>query len=548
MSRDWPPPSRFSSAQETLVIRAKKIHTVVNGTIENGTIVIENGKIVKVGRDVPVPAGARVIEAETVIPGMIDIHGHLGVYPVPVVEENLDGNEATNPVTPQVRALDSFDFDDPAIPAALAGGVTTVVSRPGSLNVICGTSVAVKMKKASPAEMVLKEDCDLKMAIEGNPSGYYANLKQMPSTVMAVYFVARKAFTEAREYQKSWETYESDRKAGKDVLPPKRDFGKETLVRALKREIPVHIHCYTPSQIMSSIRLADEFGFRLSLGHSDKAYLIVDELAKRKDIYVNVGPAVFDIYNQNSMVFANVPAILAAAGIKVSLQTDAGPEQQNLRQFASLCVRYGMTEQDALRSITIWAAQAVDLAGRIGSIEPGKDADLVLLDGAPFEFLTSVRAVLIDGKVEYQNPSAPSAVRVSAVPGPRPSGSPAGGDGRRPIRPEGRDRLHDGRRPDRGRRRPGQGREDRKGRQGRVHPRRLSGHRRREFCRHARARPSPDAHRPGLELEDAVDDRRELQARDPRDRGQARRRAPGHAFLPGRTSSGSRRPWSRRET
>jgi imidazolonepropionase-like amidohydrolase len=180
------------SAQETLVIRAKKIHTAVNGTIENGTIVIENGKITKVGRDVPVPTGARVIEAETVIPGMIDIHGHLGVYPVPVVEENLDGNEATNPVTPQVRALDSFDFDDPAIPAALAGGVTTVVSRPGSLNVICGTSVAVKMKKAAPAEMVLREDCDLKMAIEGNPSGYYANLKQMPSTVMAVYFVARK--------------------------------------------------------------------------------------------------------------------------------------------------------------------------------------------------------------------------------------------------------------------------------------------------------------------------------------------------------------------
>ena len=352
----------------------------------------------------PVPAGAEVIEAEVVIPGLVDIHGHLGVYPVPVVEENLDGNEATNPITPQIRALDSFNFDDPAIPAALAGGVTTVVSRPGSLNVICGTSVAVKMKKARPADMVLKEDCDLKMAVEGNPSGYYANLKQMPSTVMAVYFVARKAFVEAQEYRKSWEGYEADVKAGKDVLPPKRDLGKETLVRVLKRELPVHIHCYTPSQIMSSIRLADEFGFRLSLGHSDKSYLIVDELAKRKDIYVNVGPAVFDTYPQNSLVFANVPAILAKAGIKVSLQTDAGAEQQNLRQFASLCVRYGMTEEDALRSITSWAAEAIDLAGRIGSIAPGKDADLVLLDGAPFEFLTSVRAVLIDGKVEYRNP------------------------------------------------------------------------------------------------------------------------------------------------
>jgi imidazolonepropionase-like amidohydrolase len=180
---------------------------------------------------------------------------------------------------------------------------------------------------------------------------------------------------------------------------------------------------------MSSIRLADEFGFRLSLGHSDKAYLIVDELAKRKDIYVNVGPAVFDTYPQNSLMFANVPAILAAAGIKVSLQTDAGPEQQNLRQFASLCVRYGMTEEDALRSITIWAAEAVDLAGRIGSIEAGKDADLVLLDGAPFEFLTSVRAVLIDGKVEYENPSASSAVKVSSPPASCPLAVPAAAKG-----------------------------------------------------------------------------------------------------------------------
>lgn len=417
------------SAQETIVVRAGKIHTAVDGTIVNGTIIIEKGKITKVGRDLAVPAGARLIEAEEVIPGMIDIHGHLGVYPVPVIEENMDGNEATNPVTPQVRALDSFDFDDPAIPAALAGGVTTVVSRPGSLNVICGTSVAVKMKRATPAEMVLKEDCDLKMAIEGNPSGYYANLKQMPSTVMAVYFVARKAFVEAQEYRKSWETYEAEKAAGKDVLPPRKDLGKETLVRVLKREIPVHIHCYTPSQIMSSIRLADEFGLRLSLGHSDKSYLIADELAKRKDIYVNVGPAVFDIYPQNSLVFANVPAILAAAGIKVSLQTDAGAEQQNLRQFASLCVRYGMTEEDALKAITIWAAEAIDLGGRIGSIAPGKDADLVLLDGAPFEFLTSVRAVLIDGKVEYENPAASSAVGAAFPPAPGPLDVPAAAKG-----------------------------------------------------------------------------------------------------------------------
>jgi len=389
------------SGQADLVVRAKTIYTVTGGIIEDGMILITDGKIAKVGKRFSVPKNTEEIAAEIVIPGLIDIHSHIGVYSVPVVRENFDGNEATSPVTPQVRAFDGFNFDDPAIPPSRAAGVTTVVSRPGSLNVIGGTSVALKLKKAPPDEMVIKEDCDLKMAIEGNPSGYYAGLHRMPSTVMGVCYVARKAFVEAQEYLKRWESYEKDRAAGKETAPPKRDLGKDMLVRVLKREIPVHIHVYTASEIMSSIRLADEFGFRLSLGHCDKSYLIVDELAKRKDIYYNVGPAVFDIYYQNSLEFANVPAILAQAGLKVSLQTDAGARQQNLRQFASLCVRYGMTEEDALKAVTIHGAEAVDLGDRIGSIEPGKDADLVLLDGPPFEFLTSVEKVIIDGRVEY---------------------------------------------------------------------------------------------------------------------------------------------------
>ena len=393
---------------DSYIIKAKKIYTVSQGIVENGTILVEKGKIVQVGKNISVPKGLPVLEAEVVIPGLIDAHTHVGVYSLPDVEENSDGNEMTNPITPQVRALDSFNFDDPAIKAGLAGGVTTVISRPGSGNVIGGTSVAVKLKNASPQEMVLKEVCDLKMAIEGNPVGVYGTKNQMPGTLMAVYYLARKAFIEAQEYSKSWETYEKEKKEGKDVSAPKRDLGKETLVLALKREIPVHMHCATASEIVTCIRLADEFNLKLSLGHCYWAYLIVDELAKRKDVHYNVGPPMFFNYFEDPLTFKNNPAILSEAGLKVSLQTDAlGGAQQNLRHLALLCVRYGMKEDDALKSVTLHGAEAVGLEDRIGSIAPGKDADLVFLDGEPFDVLTSVRQVLIDGRVEYRGEGGP---------------------------------------------------------------------------------------------------------------------------------------------
>jgi len=392
-----------AAERNTYLIKAKKIYTVSQGTIENGMIFVEKGKIAQVGKNVSAPKGTPILEVEVVIPGLIDAHTHVGVYSLPNVDENSDGNEMTNPITPQVRALDSFNFDDPAIKVGLAGGVTTVISRPGSGNVIGGTSVAVKLNNAPPDEMILKEVCDLKMAIEGNPVGVYGSKNQMPGTLMSVYFLARKAFIEAQEYIRSWETYEKDKKDGKDVSPPKRDLGKEALALALKREIPVHIHCATASEIVSSIRLADEFNLRLSLGHCYWAYLIVGELAKRKDVHYNIGPPMFFNYFEDPLTFKNNPAILSEAGLKVSLQTDAlGGAQQNLRHLALLCVRYGMKEDDALRSITLNGAEAVGLEDRIGSIAPGKDADLVCLDGEPFDMLTSVRQVLIDGRVEYQ--------------------------------------------------------------------------------------------------------------------------------------------------
>ena len=165
-----PEPSRPLSAQ-SLAVRAEKIYTVSNGVIRNGMILLENGKIARVGAPFDPPAGIPVLETRVVTPGFIDMHTHVGVYSIPNVAENSDGNEATNPITPQVRALDSYNFDDPAIAVGRAGGVTTVISRPGSANVIGGTSVAVKLKYGPPSEVVVREMADLKMGVEGNPVG-----------------------------------------------------------------------------------------------------------------------------------------------------------------------------------------------------------------------------------------------------------------------------------------------------------------------------------------------------------------------------------------
>jgi imidazolonepropionase-like amidohydrolase len=339
------------------------------------------------------------------------MHTHVGVYSIPNVQENSDGNEMTNPITPAVRALDSYNFDDPAIAAGRAGGVTTVISRPGSGNIIGGTSVAVKLKDGPPSDVVIKEIADLKMAIEGNPVGAYGQRGQMPTTLMGVYHLAEKAFLEAQEYQKSWADYEAKEAAGEEAAKPSRDLGKEALVMALEGDIPVHIHVATASEIMSAIRLSDQFGFRLSLCHAYYSHLLVDALQDRKDeLHINIGPPMFFSYYDDALTFKNNPAIMADAGYKVSLQTDAlGGGQQNLRHLAVMTVRYGMDPEDALKAITLAPAEAMDLDHRVGSIEAGKDADLVLMDGDPMEMLTEVEKVVIDGVVEFERtpPSKP---------------------------------------------------------------------------------------------------------------------------------------------
>jgi len=379
------------------LIRAAHIHTAAGPVLENGLILVRNGRIAAVGKSLEIPPGIALLEADTVIPGMVDMHSHLGVFGIPLIPETMDGNETSSPLTPELRAVDAFNFNDPGIAAAVAGGVTTIVSRPGSANVIGGVSMAVKLKPgAQYQEMILREICDLKMAIEGNPMNFYGARGKMPSSLGGVYFLARKSFLEAKEYRKR-------RQAGDSGPTQAFDQGMEHLLMAIDRKIPVHIHVCTASEIMSAIRLADEFGLRLSLAHVPFGYQIADILAERPDVHLNVGCTTLATYYGDRLQLKNTAAILANAGIPVSIQADTmGNFQGNQRYLAAMCVRYGMREEDALCAITINAARGVDLDDRLGSIEPGKDADLVFLDGPPFEMTTSVMLTMVEGKIIYK--------------------------------------------------------------------------------------------------------------------------------------------------
>jgi len=397
-----------ASPAPPVLIRARILYTAAGAPLIEGWVLVREGKIERVGVDFPVPPGTEVMEAETVMPGMVDMHSHLGLYGMPLIPETMDGNETSSPLTPELRAVDAFDFDDPGIAAAAAGGVTTIVSRPGSANVIGGVSVAVKMKPgARPEDMVLAEICDLKMTIENNPVAFHGAQGRMPATLGAVYWLARRSFLEAREYRDRRQKYRGLRESGGEAAPPPRDPGKDHLVMALDRKIPIHVHVCTASEILSAIRLADEFGLRLSLAHVPGAYQIVDLLARRPDVHYNVGCTTLHTWHGDGLQLKNTAAILARAGLPVSIQADTvGSYQGNQRYLAAMGVRYGMREEDALRAVTINAARGAGLDGRVGSIEPGKDADLVFLDGPPFEMTTSVLQTMVEGRVVYRRPEA----------------------------------------------------------------------------------------------------------------------------------------------
>jgi imidazolonepropionase-like amidohydrolase len=389
--------------------------TITQGTLEKGTLLVEGGRIVALGETVEVPEDAHVYDAagKVVMPGMIDAHCHVGLFPDGIGWEYSDGNELTDPITPHLRALDAVHPDDQAFKELVEAGVTTVLTGPGSGNVIGGQWVCIKtVQKPSVEQMVLLEPAGMKMALGENPKRVYGERKKTPSTRMGNAAALRAALVDAQNYIEKWQHYQlkQDEYAAKLEAgdteaeipkPPERDLKLETLARVLRREMKARVHAHRADDMLTAIRIAEEFDLDLTLEHATEGYKIADVLAE-KQIPVTAGPILFSRvkYELKEMTPKN-PGIMSKAGVKVAIQTDEMSAVKYLSINAALAVREGMPEEDALKAITINAAEIIGVDDRVGSLEVGKDADIGVFSGHPLDYRSVVELVLVDGQVAY---------------------------------------------------------------------------------------------------------------------------------------------------
>jgi imidazolonepropionase-like amidohydrolase len=393
-----------------------KVMTITQGTLKRGTVLVEGGRIVAVGKQVEIPEDAEIYDAtgKVVMPGLIDAHCHVGLFPDGVGWEYSDGNEMTDPVTPHMRALDAVHPEDPGFKDIVAAGVTTVLTGPGSGNLIGGQWICLKTApKPNIDQMVLLEPAGMKMALGENPKRVYGEQKKAPSTRMGNAATLRAALVDAQNYLEKRQRYEADLaeyqakiaagdKEAKLPEPPARDLKLEALGKVLRREMKVRVHAHRADDMLTAIRIAEEFNLDLSLEHATEGYKIADILAA-KHIPVTAGPILFSRvkYELREMTPKN-PGLMAKAGVKVAIQTDESSAVKYLAINAALAVREGMPEDEALKAITINAAEIIGVAHRVGSLEMGKDADIVIFSGHPFDYRTMVELVLVNGEVAYK--------------------------------------------------------------------------------------------------------------------------------------------------
>ena len=378
-----------------LCIKNGLVHDAIKPEALVQDILIEDGKILAIGKNLEIPEGTEIIDAagKEVYPGFVEAHGHIGLDGYGIGYEGTDYNEMNDIVTPHLRGIDGVKPMEPTFEKAALAGVTTVCAGPGSANVLGGTFTTIKTVGKTVDDMLIRDGVAMKCAFGENPKRCYRDKKD--SSRMSTAAILREMLFKAREYMEKKEA------ANGDVFKrPAFDMKMEALIPVLKKEIPLKAHAHAAVDILTAVRIAKEFDVKLTLEHVTEGHLIVDELVKI-NVPLAVGPTLtnaskFELRNKSW----TTPGVLAAAGCQVSIITDSPViPQEYLPLCAGLAVKAGMDPFQALQAITINPAKHAGVADRVGSLEVGKDADIVITDGCPFEVSTAIEYVLIDGKV-----------------------------------------------------------------------------------------------------------------------------------------------------
>ena len=377
-----------------LCIKNGMIHDMVNPEAYEGDILMDGGKITAIGKNLDIPEGTEVYDAcgKDVYPGFVDAHSHLGLDGYGIGFEGQDYNERNDICTPQLRGIDSFNPMDPSVSMAAKGGVTCVGTGPGSSNVIGGTFFAAKTAGHCVDDMIVKNPIAMKCAFGENPKRCYKDVNNYAR--MSTASKLREMLFKTRDYMARKAA------AGDDPLKkPAFDMKLEAMIPVLEKKIPLKAHAHQANDILTAIRIAKEFDIDMTLEHCTEGHLIVDEMVKA-GFPCAVGPSfghASKVELQNKTW--ETPGILAAAGCQVSIITDAPvTPQQYLPICAGFAVKAGMDPYEALKAITINPAKHLGVADCVGSLEVGKDGDVVVYDGSPFEISSQLKLVVINGE------------------------------------------------------------------------------------------------------------------------------------------------------
>lgn len=385
-----------------ILIKNGYIKTMAGEDIADGQILIENGKIKAVGNDLEVPEDVEVLDANgfLITPGLVEGHCHVGMWEEGIGFEGEDGNEDVEPITPQLRAIDAINPMDLGFSDALEGGVTTVVTGPGSANVIGGQFLAMKTYGKRVDKMIIKDPVAMKIAFGENPKRVYDEQHKSPVTRMAIAALLRETLYEAKKYKEDLDASVED-----PDREPDFDIKLHSMLPVMRKEIPLKAHAHRADDIFTALRIAKEFDLDITLEHCTEGHLIIDDLVEEgKPVFVGPTFGSRAKYELKNITF-DTPKALVNAGIKTAIITDASVIPiQYLSMCAGLAVKAGLDEEEAWKAITINPAEIVGIADRVGSIEVGKDADIAIFKGNPLTDLGYETVMtIIDGKIVYKN-------------------------------------------------------------------------------------------------------------------------------------------------